>query len=769
MFVVNSEDNSIYVTRGDAGTLSVVAKLDGSESNYVFKPGDVVRLKVVQKKNYENVALQKDVAITEETERVDFFLTGQDTKIGDVISKPVDYWYEVELNPFTNPQTIIGYDDEDGAKIFKLFPEGRDLVDDITEEDIPVVDTELSLASEKPVQNQAIARAITNLNTDIETLKGKVAEEKSKRESVNNEITSELALANARIDTFLTLPEGSTTGDAELLDGKIDYKGKTHANIGTHIRTIDRKVDDYFERVNLIEPGITVEVGSLTITGVNSTKTEFRTSDYISVKPNTKYVTNELNQHIAIYDESKNCLDCYNMVYTVTTPENAAFIRVDFHNSKASSIDDIVLCEGDLVEGVDAILSDKVSVRKVELEAVPFYEKSANLFDCTKTYHKGYVIDSVGSLKVDANRETSDYIEVKPNVNYIGNFTNHIAYYDENKAFISVTNMVYSAVTPSNCKYVRIDWHLDYNTADEIMLVEGDVLPATYLPTYIPKYAIPQDKISGLKSHWNKKNWISYGDSISAINNGNGLNLGWSAYVNSHYGFSNFYGRGVGGQSFIWNENTFYANDDGTYAGRKGQNGLTSAPEGTTEHKGCFCSWDRIKTMIPDNIKNTIDLVFIMGGTNDIGLFTDRIKWETPNFSAENVTDTDWVNATEYNAGDYDITTFSGAICSAIMKMQVRCPNAVIVIGTPLAKWNTTTKNAHSVNGVTMEDVADVMIKTARYMSTPVIDVNGTCGINGFNYSTYITDGTHPYCVAGHKMLARTINGGLKSILPLMK
>lgn len=263
---------------------------------------------------------------------------------------------------------------------------------------------------------------------------------------------------------------------------------------------------------------------------------------------------------------------------------------------------------------------------------------------------------------------------------------------------------------------------------------------------------------------WSGKNWVAFGDSITAITNGNGLNLGWAAYVNSHYGFNNFYGRGVGGQSFIWNANTFYANTDGTYAGRYGQQGLTSAPKGTTEHKGCFSSWDRIKTMIPDSIKNTIDFVFIMGGTNDIGTFSDRIKWTTPNFNAQNVTDTDWLNASEYNGGDYDVNTFSGAICSAIMKMQIRCPNAIIVIGTPLAKW--VDKNAYSKNGVTMEDVADIMIKTARYMSIPYIDVNGTCGINGFNYTKYITDGTHPYCDAGYRMLARTINGGLKNILP---
>ena len=120
MFVIN-EDLSIYITRGDAATLSVSADFNGAP--YEFKPEDVVRFKVFTKKDCEDVVLKKDTVVTEATSTVDVHLGREDTNIGDVISKPVDYWYEVELNPETYPQTIIGYD-ENGAKVFKLFPEG---------------------------------------------------------------------------------------------------------------------------------------------------------------------------------------------------------------------------------------------------------------------------------------------------------------------------------------------------------------------------------------------------------------------------------------------------------------------------------------------------------------------------------------------------------------------------------------------------------------------------------------------------------------------
>ena len=115
MFVVN-EDNSIYATRGDIVFFSVSAEDKKTNVKYTFQAGDVLRIKVYGKKNADNVVLQKDFPVYENTSEVEVYLAEEDTKFGDVISKPTDYWYEVELNPDEAPQTIIGYD-EDGPEI----------------------------------------------------------------------------------------------------------------------------------------------------------------------------------------------------------------------------------------------------------------------------------------------------------------------------------------------------------------------------------------------------------------------------------------------------------------------------------------------------------------------------------------------------------------------------------------------------------------------------------------------------------------------------
>lgn len=164
-----TEDFFIYATRGDTVAFYVEAEDHGVK--YTFEPGDVVRFKVFEKKACENVVLEKCFSVTEETDRVYMVLTKEDTTIGEVISKPKDYWYEIELNPFTNPQTLLGYD-EDGAKVLRLYPEGAEVEIDPTEEE-PVysqVDEDFSGSSGRPIANRAVTRAFLRMESLIAEL-----------------------------------------------------------------------------------------------------------------------------------------------------------------------------------------------------------------------------------------------------------------------------------------------------------------------------------------------------------------------------------------------------------------------------------------------------------------------------------------------------------------------------------------------------------------------------------------------------------------------
>lgn len=64
---------------------------------------------------------------------------------------------------------------------------------------------------------------LTNINSDLENKASKL----------------EVDVERKRIDSLSKLGEGSTTGDAELIDARISQSGKTYSNVGENIRNID--------------------------------------------------------------------------------------------------------------------------------------------------------------------------------------------------------------------------------------------------------------------------------------------------------------------------------------------------------------------------------------------------------------------------------------------------------------------------------------------------------------------------------------------------
>ena len=266
MFKIN-DDLSIYVTRGDAVVFNLNATTDDGET-YIFKPEDMVRIKIMEKKGCDVVVFQKGFTITEETDTVEIALTGEETTIGDVISKPTDYWYEIELNPFTNPKTIIGYDDESGAKIFKLFPEGNK---ELKPKDIPIIDKELDLYSDRPVENQAIAWAVTNainemhtsnenILSEVNTLVGEVREELKNVPNADNmaNLQSQVTENKNKIDEHL-----KATDPHNIEDGLINKE------VAEDVATDDKVlvvVDGQILKTNVDNIGVRELEASTTLT-----------------------------------------------------------------------------------------------------------------------------------------------------------------------------------------------------------------------------------------------------------------------------------------------------------------------------------------------------------------------------------------------------------------------------------------------------------------------------------------------------------------------
>lgn len=81
-----------------------------------------------------------------------------------------------------------------------------------------------------------------NFQTDINQFKQQTNTQLADRATKNElsaEVTarkSEIAVERARINSFTTLPNGSTTGDAELIDARVGADGRSYANLGSSVR-----------------------------------------------------------------------------------------------------------------------------------------------------------------------------------------------------------------------------------------------------------------------------------------------------------------------------------------------------------------------------------------------------------------------------------------------------------------------------------------------------------------------------------------------------
>lgn len=129
--MLNIDGTNIQITRGDVLPITVSATNGESGEAYEFQAGKIIRFKITQANKVEKVMLLKDFTIEDNTTEQLLTITAQEMKIGEPKSKPVDYWYEIELNPDTdNTMTIVGYTKEDGPAILTLLPEGGDEVND---------------------------------------------------------------------------------------------------------------------------------------------------------------------------------------------------------------------------------------------------------------------------------------------------------------------------------------------------------------------------------------------------------------------------------------------------------------------------------------------------------------------------------------------------------------------------------------------------------------------------------------------------------------
>ena len=202
------------------------------------------------------------------------------------------------------------------------------------------------------------------LSNDIETINLQLDTKASKEETKNiqvklsNDIKKinshldtkaskiDLEVERKRIDKLTKLGEGSTTGDAELIDARIGANGVVYDNLGTGLRKQFNVINNDINNIKSLSEYIYLENGYITgkyvspSTGNFVNKSEWTTTEFIDIESIDKYLymnVSRANYHyLAFYDENKNYISggtSNNAIYewAIEIPYNAKYIRASFY------------------------------------------------------------------------------------------------------------------------------------------------------------------------------------------------------------------------------------------------------------------------------------------------------------------------------------------------------------------------------------------------------------------------------------------------------
>ena len=195
--------------------------------------------------------------------------------------------------------------------------------------------------------NKTITGAINEVNAQYKDIASKTitTEERTKLTNLENyddsSIKNDIQVQKARMDAFTSLKEGSTTGDAELIDARTDDLGVTHTNVGGAFR---ERIVDLNKNIKTISDnviGMSINLADISMKNmtdnyyINPSNGELTAysnwcaSDYIDIKPNTEY-------SVVFFLEEQNKYLRQDSVYYAIYDDDETFIRGGNTNTFAS-------------------------------------------------------------------------------------------------------------------------------------------------------------------------------------------------------------------------------------------------------------------------------------------------------------------------------------------------------------------------------------------------------------------------------------------------
>ena len=294
---------------------------------------------------------------------------------------------------------------------------------------------------------------------------------------------------------------GQTIFPATIYDAVVNPN--TRKSLATEISEIDARISgkkEYSVGKNIINPLNLTDGYYLGQNGSLKQNASYCVTTYIRVKNSTQYHISNTGvggAYHVIFDDKLKALTSIKDE-TVTTPENAAYIRLSISKSQLGAaqmeLGDVATSYEPFTDNYDneqkfvkietQMMTDKTELKtqmasdRTELEMQIADKKSVslgkNLFN-KSTVKNGYYIDASGNLKTDSTLSLSHYIKVNPNTSYYIQNTNtggaSNVWFD--KEFNAIKEAAKSGVTtsPSNAAYIRLS--ISTAVIDDAMFFEG--------------------------------------------------------------------------------------------------------------------------------------------------------------------------------------------------------------------------------------------------------------------------------------------------------